>query len=307
MSRILIVDYSNVDRQLAGALLARNSEWTIDYAANGNEALEKMERSAVDIVVTDLLMPGMNGLELVVAVRAKYPHVPVVLMTSHGSEEIAAQALDEGAASYVPKRLLPRRLLETVDRLLRVSRKRYGRSPLLDHMIEVSYCFVLANDTDLADLLVSHVQEQATQMGLCDETDCMRIGVALHEALTNAIYHGNLEMGSELREGRQDDFHTLIASRSAEAPYRDRGVHVAARLTRKEAVLVIRDEGRGFDPSTLPDPLDPANLEKASGRGIFLMRSFMDEVRFDDGGRSVTMVKRGPRAGGNLERGEITG
>ena len=57
----------------------------------------------------------------------------------------------------------------------------------------------------------------------------------------------------------------------------------------------IRDEGEGFDPAKLPDPHEAANLEKASGRGVLLMRSFMDEVRFEDGGRSVTLVKRGHR------------
>jgi CheY-like chemotaxis protein len=299
MPNILIVDDSNVDRRLAGALLARGDDWTLEYAIDGNEALEKMQKAAFDLVLTDLLMPGMNGLELVAAVRARSPHVPVILMTSRGSEEIAARALDEGAASYVPKRLLPRRLAETVDRLLLVSRRRRERSPLLDRMTEVSCSFVLTNDAKLADLLVSHLQEQAVQMGLCDETECMRIGVALQEALTNAMHHGNLQVGSEFRESRHSEYHALIAKRCLESPYRDRCVYVTARLTRDEAAFVIRDEGEGFDPSKLPDPREVTNLDKASGRGVLLMRSFMDEVRFEDRGRSVTLVKRGRRAVAN--------
>ncbi len=55
---------------------------------------------------------------------------------------------------------------------------------------------------------------------------------------------------------------------------------------------MIRDQGRGFDPNSLPDPTDPANLEKAAGRGVLLMRSFMDEVSYNDRGNSVTLVKR---------------
>ena len=69
-------------------------------------------------------------------------------------------------------------------------------------------------------------------------------------------------------------------------------VFVYPSANRDEAVFSVRDEGEGFDPSTLPDPCDPANLEKVSGRGVYLMRSFMDEVRFDDNGRMVTLVKR---------------
>lgn len=296
MANILVVDDSSVDRRVAGALLARSGDWTLEYAVNGNEALEKMRRAAFDVVLTDLLMPGMSGLELVAAIRVKYPHVPVILMTSRGSEEIAAQALYEGAASYVPKRLLPRRLVETVGRLLLLSGKRRERSPLLGRMTEMSCSFVLPNDAKLADLLVGHLLEQTVQMSFCDETQCMQIGVALQEALANAMHHGNLQVNSECRESSHMEYHALIAKRCLEAPYRDRCVRVTARLSRSEVEFTIRDEGDGFDPSKLPDPRETANLEKASGRGVLLMRSFMDEVRFEDAGRSVTLVRRSRQA-----------
>jgi CheY-like chemotaxis protein len=299
MPSILIVDDFSVDRQLAGALLAKAGDWTIQYATNGKEALEKMQQAAFDLVLTDLLMPEMSGLELVREVRLQYPHVPVILMTSRGSEEIAAEALYEGAASYVPKRLLPRGLVGTVERLLLVSRGRREPSPLLARMTEICCSFVLPNEAKLADLLVSQLQEDAVQMGLCDQTECLRMGVALQEALANAMYHGNLQVGSECRETSHTEYHALIAKRCLESPYRDRCVHVTARLTRNEAAFTIRDEGEGFDPSKLPDPLEAANLEKASGRGVLLMRSFMDEVRFEDEGRSVTLVKRSRRTVAN--------
>ena len=292
MPNILVVDDSSVDRRLAGAFLSKAGNWTIQYAVDGREALEKMRRAVVDLVLTDLIMPVMSGLELVAEVRLKYPHVPVILMTSRGSEEIAARALHEGAASYVPKRLLPRMLVETVERLLLVSRRRRELSPLLGRMNELCCSFVLPNDAKLADLLVSHLQEHAIQMGLCDETECNRMGVALQEALSNAIYHGNLQVGSECREQSHTEYRALVAKRCLESPYRDRCVRVTARLTQNETVFTIRDEGQGFDPSTLPDPREATNLEKASGRGVLLMRSFMDEVRFEDDGRSVTLVKR---------------
>jgi anti-sigma regulatory factor (Ser/Thr protein kinase) len=54
----------------------------------------------------------------------------------------------------------------------------------------------------------------------------------------------------------------------------------------------VRDEGRGFDPATLPDPLDPAQLETTTGRGLLLIRTFMDEVSFNATGNEITIVKR---------------
>ena len=110
MATILVVDDSPVDRHLAGKLLEKHAGLTVAYATDGRDALTVMERSAPDLVLTDLQMPEMNGLELVEEIRIHYPTVPVILMTAHGSEEIAIQALRVGAASYVPKRNLAKDL-----------------------------------------------------------------------------------------------------------------------------------------------------------------------------------------------------
>lgn len=76
------------------------------------------------------------------------------------------------------------------------------------------------------------------------------------------------------------------------APYRDRRIQVSARLTAGDAQFVIEDEGPGFDVSQLPDPTQSANLEQISGRGVFLMRAFMDDVRYNETGNQVTLLKR---------------
>jgi anti-sigma regulatory factor (Ser/Thr protein kinase) len=67
---------------------------------------------------------------------------------------------------------------------------------------------------------------------------------------------------------------------------------VLCELTRDEARIIVRDEGPGFDVASLPDPRDPARIALASGRGILLMRSFLDEVGFNATGNQVTLVKR---------------
>jgi anti-sigma regulatory factor (Ser/Thr protein kinase) len=129
-------------------------------------------------------------------------------------------------------------------------------------------------------------------MRICDEADRTRIGVALEEALVNALYHGNLEVGSELRGEDDEAYRGLILERLNQPPYRDRRIHVEVKISRENAIFVIRDEGSGFDPSSLPDPTDPVNLEKASGRGLLLMRTFMDEVTYNDRGNAVILTKR---------------
>ena len=81
-------------------------------------------------------------------------------------------------------------------------------------------------------------------------------------------------------------------ARARAEPFCHRRIRVEARLDREHATFRVRDEGPGFDPNSLPDPRDPQNLEKLSGRGVLLMRTFMDDVTFNDRGNEVVLVKR---------------
>ena len=73
-------------------------------------------------------------------------------------------------------------------------------------------------------------------------------------------------------------------------------MRLRATLSRSEAVYVVEDEGPGFDPATLPLPTDPANLERIGGRGLMLIRTFMDEVEHNEKGNRITLRKRSSTA-----------
>ena len=291
MAKILVVDDSKVDQHLVGSLLERMEDVTVGFAGDGQAALALMEQDLPDLVLTDLQMPGMDGLELVEAIRRSYAGIPVVLMTAHGSEEVAAAALRRGAASYVPKRDLANDLVETTERVLAVARAQREHT-VFGCLAETNSHFVLDNDPSLIKPLIAYLREEIASRDLCDETVQMQVAVALDEVLVNAMHHGNLEVDSALRELGWDVYCAKVQERRRTPPYCDRRVHITAKITADEVVYVVRDEGNGFDPSTLPDPLDPANLEKASGRGLLLVRTFMDEVQHSERGNEVRMVKR---------------
>lgn len=292
MTSILVVDDSAVDRRLAGGLLEKDSNLSLRYAVHGADGLAKIREELPDLVLTDLVMPEMDGLDLVSMVRSTYPSLPVILMTSAGNEEICVQALQRGAASYVPKRVLSQRLLDTVHQVLEIASHEQTVSRLMSCMTE-TYCkFELDNDNKLIPPLVAHLLDLAERLELWDESDRMRIGIALEESLVNALCHGNLEVGSELRGVDDDAYYALLEERRVREPHCYRRILVESTFSRDEARFVIRDEGPGFDPESLPDPTDPANLEKAAGRGVLLMRSFMDVVSYNSTGNAVTLVKR---------------
>jgi CheY-like chemotaxis protein/anti-sigma regulatory factor (Ser/Thr protein kinase) len=296
MTRVLVVDDCAVDRTLAGEILKRDTGFAVEFARDGEEGLEKIAQSPPDLVLTDLQMPGVDGLELVSAVRQRHPRVPVILMTSQGSEEIAFRALQVGAASYVPKSLLPDNLRGTVDKVLQASIDESHYYKTMSCLTRSDRLFTLPNDTSFFTPLVVHLQDECMALNLCDESERIRMGVGLGEAFANAMYHGNLELCSSLRETDADGYHRMAQERRRQSPYQERHTEVEVRMSPEKAEFVIRDQGKGFNPASLPDPTDPANLDKITGRGILLMRSFMDEVFFNDKGNEVTMVKR---CGGN--------
>lgn len=295
---ILIVDDSPTDRLLAGTVLEQQLGCRVLYAASGQEALDLLQQHTLSAVLTDLLMPGIDGLQLVETIRRQSPHLPIVLMTGQGSEEMAIRALVRGAASYVPKRNLETDLADTLEQVLAMARKHRQMQRLQECVTRLEYHFALENDRTLVPVLVGFLQEHISNLRLCDESGRLRVGVALEEALLNAMIHGNLEVGSELRQQGDEPYYAAIARRSRELPYRERRVLVHSILSRTEAVFIIHDEGPGFHPRQLPDPTDPANLDKISGRGLLLIHTFMDEVRYNERGNQITLIKR-RSSGGN--------
>lgn len=292
MPNVLVVDDSEVDRVLIGGLLGEDVDLAVSFATSGTEALAHLARQQPDLVVTDMHMPEITGLELVSAARERYPQLPLVLITGQGSEEIAMRALQAGAASYVPKRMLADNLLDTVRRVLSISTRERSQFRLFERRSGQQSSWVLENDSYLVSSLVAYLQEETQKMGVCDESGKMRIGIALEEALVNAMYHGNLELKSELKEGDGELWRKTAEDRRTKSPYRERRLFVTAEITRNQARYTIRDEGLGFDPTAVADCTDPANLEKCSGRGLLLMRTFMDDVSHGEGGRQVTLVKK---------------
>ncbi len=94
--------------------------------------------------------------------------------------------------------------------------------------------------------------------------------MAVREAITNAMVHGN----------KEDEAKTI---------------ELTLNCLGRELEIEVKDQGEGFDPTSIPDPTEPANILKTSGRGIFLMRSFMDEVQWSmrpEGGTTVRMTKK---------------
>jgi CheY-like chemotaxis protein len=295
MPRVLIVEDS-MTQAIQFRMMLEEASYEVSHYVDGAQALEAVKDVQPDIVLTDMDMPIMNGLELVNSLRFQYPSIPTVLMTAHGSDELAVRALEAGAAAYVPKSKLDEMLLGTLEQVLGLIRANRSYANLIECLNYNEFDFTIHNDPALIEPLVDLMQQMLSGMNLCDTVERVRVGMALEHALANAMLHGNLELS---REEIAEDEATAIEGLRSEVeerqtlqPYADRRIHFHAKMSTTEATFVIRDEGNGFDTSIVPTPGDDRLLERDGGQGLVLMTTFMSDVRFNDKGNEVTLFKQ---------------
>lgn len=311
---ILIVESDEAVRHQLATLLC-DAKYHCLLAENPHEALDLLSSHDVDLMVTEVprlpaKAPGSSGPSVfegatqpkvdaaplnrwMEVLRERAPHLPMILLTHPGAERVACEALLRGAASYVPESLIDTALVETVGQVIAVGKSSLCATELEQCVSRTKLELILPSQESLVPAVIAKLEQATGQLGLFDEMIWTQVAMALDEAILNAMIHGNLEVNSELREVDEGKaYRDMIQERRQTPPYADRRTFITLTATRNQAVFVIRDQGLGFDLSTIPDPDDPANLESIGGRGLLLIGAFMDEVHHNEIGNEVTMIKR---------------
>ena len=300
MPIVLVVDDSPVDQQLVGGLLKRDFDWIVEYADDGESAIEMISDIFPDVVVTDLQMPKMNGIDLCKMARKQFPHVPVILTTGQGSEALAVEALNAGAASYVPKSALAESLTDTVDQILEYSRKNKCNKLLRAYTTNCRHQFKIENNPQLIPPLLDFLQDSMMTLKLGDPTTVRHASVALEEAINNAMFHGNLELSEKQSRDarhafREGDKYELVTQRQKQEPYQERRVYIAIDLSKTKAQFIVRDQGNGFDADQITGNSDTGHISELGKRGLTLIQNFMDECTFNEEGNEIRMSLKIPR------------
>jgi len=293
---ILIVDDTETEQARMSGLLSGQSDHTVRAVGSAAAALEEVEADSIDLVVTDLRMPEMTGIELIEKLQKSHPRLPVILMSSCGSEEETVEAIRQGAAGYLNKSHAAPELLPLVERLLTARATDLAHAEILRRREIDEYHFCLPSRRSFMSATAAFLRQRIQAAELCPDKELLRLGIAIEEALLNGCLHGNLDLDSALREEGGDQFEALADKRSQLSPWKDRSVYVTASVTPQQAQIIVRDEGDGFDPGDLPDPTDPENLLKPHGRGVMIMKMFLNEVIWNDRGNEVTLVMNAYRA-----------
>jgi serine/threonine-protein kinase RsbW len=229
------------------------------------EALEALYLDDFDVIVSDLTdadadKPGLQPVSE--ALRRR------LLAAGNGSappDVRIVKAFKLDGACLACEEYESEETCAIVEQVLKHKREEVDDPLIIPHLHE-RIDFALPSDVKLMHPLLEYLLDRVAQLGVA-ESDNTHLFIALDEAFVNAVKHGNKFDPTKL-------------------------VYISAELSAQEARFTIEDQGEGFDVHSIPDPLDPANLFKTSGRGVLLIHNIMDEVTYNERGNRVTLVKK---------------
>ena len=261
---ILIVDDNDELRAvLEQALLELGHE--VVATGDRQEALAREDLDEFDLIISDLTDDADSGIEILSEIKRQRLLIPVVVSSDEAEHPGIVKAFKMGAANFLRQPYNKEELYSIVEKTLAYKLRFVEDLKVMPYLHE-KIDFELPSDIRLMNGVLHYLIDRVAKLGVIDP-DNSNLFVALDEAFVNAVKHGNRNDSSKL-------------------------VRITAELSSKEARFTIEDEGEGFNVQEIPDPRDPENLFKTSGRGVLLIYNIMDEVAYNARGNRLTMVKR---------------
>lgn len=259
--RILIVDNNDELRTILENVLGGLGHEAV-VTGDRDQALGRQDLDEFDVIISDLTDDSPSEPEQTGELHRRQLITPV---TPDPEEQVVVKAFKMVAANYLRQPYNRDELRDIVEQTLSYKLRYVDDPNLLSHTHE-KIEFALPSDLTLMNGVLQYLLDRVAKMRLIAPENS-NLFIALDEAFVNAVKHGNKNDPTKL-------------------------IRVGAELSPKEASFTIEDEGEGFNVQAIPDPCDPANLFKSSGRGVLLIYNIMDEVEYNAQGNRVKMVKR---------------
>ncbi len=258
--KILIIDDHD---DLGTALKADFSDrgYHVEVTRDRDDAVRRFNNGNFDVVITDL-----DGKNLVSSANthdnsATLPCLPEAVSETRSN----IKAFKICLANYSPENFDEAEIDHIVKTALNYKAKFIDRGPEIKDRHE-KIDFEVPGQMSLMNDILEYLMNRVEKLGVV-KPEKSNLFVALDEAFVNAVKHGNKYDKSKM-------------------------IRVSVEISPEQASFTIEDEGEGFDLEAIPDPTDPENLFKTSGRGVMFIYNIMDEVVYNQRGNKLTMVKR---------------
>lgn len=291
--KILLAEDDDLLRESLVRLLTSHHHEVEPHLGGNSLGAALAAGATADLVWTDLSMPEGDGFAVIRAARSYAPETPVLVVSAHGDPEHVLAALRAGADHFLPKPIDASELHAVLRRIEIVRAAQRDKIRVWSSFRRCDLEIALAADLGVAAAAAGLFAKHARSF--LDDDGCRGLLTAVHEILLNAVEHGCLEITQEEKRAALLDecYGELFAARRSDPVRGTRQVRARFEADDEHGVTVtISDPGPGFDPESLPDPSDPENLFSPSGRGITMAKLHVDDLRYEDGGRTAIVSAR---------------
>ncbi|MCP4174395.1 MAG: response regulator [Fuerstiella sp.] len=290
--RILFVDDSATDRARGAGLIAgKHPEWTVIQTACAEDGLARLNEDRFDAVVSDIVMPNMDGREFLRTINQKFVGLPVVLITAQGNDRIAAECVELGAVNYVPKRCMAENLVPALEDVITAQQEVVSKRRVLQHVVQNCCEFEIQNDLDQIRSLINFLRDRLSGFERFTTSDIQSMTVAVRESLLNAYFHGNLEANSRPLQHTRDEYMARAIRHKSESQYSDRRIRLEINLGPDEITFRISDQGKGFERTIVSELTGPPDDQLPAGNGFRQIQKAMDSVSFNAAGNTITLAR----------------
>jgi YesN/AraC family two-component response regulator len=293
---ILIVDDEQIIRNVLRRKLEHTTSYQVHTADDGTTALEVFKTESIDLVISDLLMTQMNGIELLRNLKQIEPSIPVIIITGYGTLDDAIAAIHLGAEDFIKKPFDINEVIETIEKTFRKKAEEADQQEIIKFISYEDIKLEIPTNFDYLNVCINYIFSHLRARWTVSDEDLHDVKVSLYEALMNAFEHGNLEISGDEKakylEVSQQAWKDFLTQRMNDPNYRDKKIFVKLTISEQEMAVAVRDEGPGFDYHSRTGDIDPEELFRSSGRGLLLIQSLMDELTFDEAGCEICMVKK---------------
>lgn len=261
---VLVVDD---DREVLSTLAEILSELRLNpiTAADGAEAIEKLKTRKIDLIITDLMMPNVDGFALIERTRQLNVNIPVAVISGHGEVNNVVNALSHGAYNFITKPFTIKEIENIVKRGLRLREFSLGTHRLLEGIVN-STEMEIPSYPHLLPSAALYIVRECQWRGVEDESFLSNMSICIDELLNNALIHGN-----DLDETKK--------------------IQVKIVFDHEKITVSVEDEGKGFDYNNLMNEFAEQSETLPTKRGLFIVHYLMDGLTFNEAGNRVTMTK----------------
>jgi len=267
---ILVVDDEPEIRRVTGKFLER-SGYRVLSAATGMEGLVLIQDNSVDLVITDIRMPGISGLDLISQIHDLNPRTPVIVITGYGDPSTAVESIDKGAFFFINKPFEISAVLDAVEKCMRLPNMGRGAAPAAvnaTHAID----FDLPPDMETVQGALRQVAAAVESMDYPIRHQSVIVPFVFDELLATAI--------GGMRESDPDG-----------------RVKANAVIDAEEIRLSVRSAPGVYDPTRVSRPVDELDLSSPEEMALMVTRHHCDRLVFsDDGGEAVALIRKRSRA-----------